>query len=86
MHHDRDLEDIRVRTHARVHGCSRGHDPALIVFVFMPVLVNVFVKLAQVLGCLRESVRQRDRVDANLRECVPDCVDAHVRDHGWKCS
>ena len=43
MHHARDLECVRVRLHARVRGDVRGRIHAVIVFVFMPVLVGVFV-------------------------------------------
>ena len=43
MRHARDLECVRVRVHARVRECVRGRVHAVIVFVFMLVLVNVFV-------------------------------------------
>ena len=43
MRHARVLECVRVRVHARVRKCVRGRVHAVIVFVFMLVLVNVFV-------------------------------------------
>ena len=45
MCHARGLEcvRVRVRVHARVRECVRGRVHAVIVFVFMLVLVNVFV-------------------------------------------
>ena len=43
MRRARGLECVRDRVHARVRECVRRRVHAVIVFVFMLVLVNVFV-------------------------------------------